>query len=63
MLHVVCWWFTIHNTLSNIFCVGGKPCYVGGLPCTTHFQTYFVLEVNHAMLVVYHAQHTFKHIL
>ena len=30
--------FTIRNTLSNICCVGGKTCCVGGLPYTTHFQ-------------------------
>ena len=28
----------MHNTLSNICCVGGKTCCVGGLPYTTHFQ-------------------------
>ena len=30
--------FTIRNTLSNICCVGGKKCCVGGLPYTAHFQ-------------------------
>ena len=36
---MLCWRFTIHNTLSNIYCVGGKTCRVGGLPYTTHFHT------------------------
>ena len=30
----------MHNTLSNICCVGGIRCCVGGLPYTTHFQIY-----------------------
>ena len=41
---MLCWKFTIHNTLSNICCVGGKTCCVGGLPYTTQFQHYVVCQ-------------------
>ena len=34
------------NTLSNICCVGGIRCCVGGLPYTTHFQIYNVCFVG-----------------
>ena len=43
-------WSTIHNTVSNICCVRGKTCCVGGLPYITHFQIYIVLEVKHVAL-------------
>ena len=36
----------MHNTLSNICCVGGIRCCVGGLPYTTHFQIYNVCFVG-----------------
>ena len=42
--------FTIHNALSNKCYVGGKTCCFGGLPCTTHFQAYAVLEVLDVVL-------------
>ena len=48
-----CWRFAIHNALSNICCVGGKTCFVGGLPYTMHFQTYVELEVKHVVLDAY----------
>ena len=57
------WCFTIHNILSNICCVGAKHVVLGGLPYTTYFQTYVVLEVKHVVLEVYHTQHIFKHML
>ena len=60
---MLCWMFTIHNTLSNIFCVGGITCCVGCLPYTTHFQTYFVFEVLYVVLEGYHTQHTLKYVL
>ena len=50
----------MHNTLSNISFVGSSRCCVGGLPYTTHLQTYAVLEVKHVVLEVYHTQHTFN---
>ena len=43
---MLCWTFTIHNALSNIYCVGGIRCCAGGLPYIAHFQLYVVLEVN-----------------
>ena len=59
---MLCWRFTIHNTLSNICCVGGTctKCCVGGLTYTAHFQIYVVLEVLDVVLEVYHTQHIFK---
>ena len=36
----------MHNTLSNICCVGVIRCCVGGLPYTTHFQIYNVCFVG-----------------
>ena len=61
--HMLCWRFTIHNTLSNICFVGGSRCCVGGLPYTTHFQIYVLLEVVDVVLEVYHTHHTLKHML
>ena len=57
---MLCWMLTIHNTLSNICCVGCIGYCVGGLPYTTHLKTYVVLEVLDVVLEVYHTQHTFK---
>ena len=34
----------MHYTLSNICCVGGIRCCVGGLPYTTQFQIYNVCK-------------------
>ena len=36
----------MHNTLSNICCVAGIRCCVGGLPYTTYFQIYNVCFVG-----------------
>ena len=41
----------MHNTLSNICCVGGIRCCVGGLPYTTHFQIYNVCFVGSSRCV------------
>ena len=58
--------------------LSGKNMATGGLPYTTHFQTYVVFEVKHVefevnhvvfevkhvvFLEVYHTHHTFKHVL
>ena len=45
---MLCWRFTIHNTLSNICCVRGTctRCSVVGLAYTTHFHIYVLLEVD-----------------
>ena len=57
---MLCRRFTIHNTLSNVCCVGSIRCCAGGLPYTTHFQMYVVLEVLDVVPAVYHTQHTFN---
>ena len=52
MLKLGCLWYTygkpleVNHTLSNICCVGGFRCCVGGLPYTTHFQIYIVCFVG-----------------
>ena len=45
ILHVLeVYTYTTHFQIEC--CVGGSICCVGGLPYTTHLQTYVVLELN-----------------